>query len=90
MSADPEPLAESTAAWSCRGRALQAAEGPGCYPTQAKRRLDPGISYCAAPAMAACAAFFKESRMRFVAPPSLRGNPGEWATRRFVQEKVPL
>jgi hypothetical protein len=27
-----------------------------------------GISYCAAPAMAACAAFYKESRMKFDDP----------------------
>jgi hypothetical protein len=33
-----------------------------------KKREGPRISYCAAPAMAACAALYKESRMRFVDP----------------------
>jgi YVTN family beta-propeller protein len=34
--------------------------------------------------MAACPAFYKESRMKFVDPPRLTGNPGGWGTRRFV------
>jgi len=38
------------------------------YPTLRKMREGPRISYCAAPAMAACAAFYKESRMKFVDP----------------------
>jgi len=38
------------------------------YPTLRKEREGPRISYCAAPAMAACAAFYEESRMRFVDP----------------------
>jgi hypothetical protein len=37
-------------------------------PTLRKIREGPRISYCAAPAMAACAAFIKESRMKFVDP----------------------
>jgi hypothetical protein len=35
------------------------------------------ISYCAAPANAACAAFRKESRMKFPAPLTSTGNRGE-------------
>ena len=35
------------------------------YPTLRKQREGPRISYCAAPAMAACAAFYKESRIKF-------------------------
>jgi hypothetical protein len=35
-------------------------------PTLRKKREGPRISYCAAPAIAACAAFYKESRMKFV------------------------
>jgi hypothetical protein len=38
------------------------------YPTLRKQREGPRISYCAAPAMATCAAFCKESRMKFVDP----------------------
>jgi hypothetical protein len=38
------------------------------YPTLRKKREGPRISYCAAPALAACAAFYKESRMKFVDP----------------------
>jgi len=38
------------------------------YPTLREKREGPRISYCAAPAMAACAAFYEESRMRFVDP----------------------
>ena len=38
------------------------------YPTLRNKREGPRISYCAAPTMAACAAFYKESRMRFVDP----------------------
>jgi hypothetical protein len=38
------------------------------YPTLRKQREGPRISYCAAPAMGACAAFYTESRMKFVAP----------------------
>jgi hypothetical protein len=30
------------------------------------------------------AAFYKESRMKFVDPLSLTGNPGGWGTRGFV------
>jgi hypothetical protein len=51
-------------------------------PPFAKKREGPRISYCAAPAMAACAAFYKESRMKFVDPTKLyrksggMGHPG--------------
>ena len=54
------------------------------YPPLRKQREGPRISYCAAPAVAACAVFYKESRMKFVDPLSLTGNPGGWGTRRFV------
>jgi hypothetical protein len=37
------------------------------YPTLQKTK-DPGFPTAAAPAMAACAAFYKESRMKFVDP----------------------
>jgi hypothetical protein len=46
------------------------------YPTLRKKREGPRISYCAAPAMAACAAFYKESRMRFVDPKLHRKSEG--------------
>ena len=60
-----------------------------CFPPlPEKRRQGPRISYCAAPATAACAAFYKESRMKFVDPPSLTGNPGGWGTRRLVALSV--
>jgi hypothetical protein len=38
------------------------------YPTLCKERKGPRISYYAAPSVAACAAFYKESRMKFVDP----------------------
>ena len=37
-------------------------------PTLRKKREGPRISYCAVPALGACAAFYKESRMKFVDP----------------------
>jgi hypothetical protein len=37
-------------------------------PTLRKIREGPRISYCAAPAVAACAAFYEESRMKCVDP----------------------
>jgi hypothetical protein len=45
----------------------EVQQNDGC-PTLRKKREGPRISYCAAPAMAACAAFYKESRMKFVDP----------------------
>jgi hypothetical protein len=41
-----------------------------------KKKGDPDFLY-AAPAMFACAAFCKESRMKFLDSPSPTGNPGE-------------
>jgi hypothetical protein len=52
------------------------------HPLQRAQRTR--ISYCAAPAMAACAAFFKESRMRFVDPTKPYRKSGGWGTRLFV------
>jgi hypothetical protein len=52
------------------------------HPTLRKKREGPRISYCAAPALVACAAFYKESRMKFVDPTKLyrksggMGHPG--------------
>ena len=37
---------------------------------------NPRISRCAAPTMAACAAFFKEIRMQFAEPTKLDGKSG--------------
>jgi len=51
------------------------------YPTLRKKREEPRISYCAAPAMAVCAAFFKESRMRFVDPTTPYRKSGGWDTQ---------
>jgi hypothetical protein len=42
------------------------------------------ISYCVAPTMAACAAFDKERRMKFVDPTKPYRKSGGWGTRRFV------
>jgi hypothetical protein len=52
------------------------------HPLQRTQRTR--ISYYAAPAMAACAAFFKESRMRFVDPTKPYRKSGGWGTRLFV------
>ena len=46
-------------------------------PPFAKKHEGPWISYCAAPAMAACAAFFKEGRMKFVETTKPYGKSGE-------------
>ena len=65
-------------------------------PPFAKKREGPRISYCAAPAMAACAAFFKESRMRFVDPnkPYRKsggmGHPGFCCTLTLPAQNVSL
>ena len=50
-------------------------DGRVSHPLQRAQRTR--ISYCAAPAMAACAAFFKESRMRFVDPTKPYRKSGE-------------
>jgi hypothetical protein len=42
-----------------------------CFSTERTR-----ISYCAAPSVTACAAFHRESRMKFPTPPRSTGNPG--------------
>jgi hypothetical protein len=59
-----------------------------CHPD----RSAPRISYCAAPSIAACAAFRKESRMTFNPPPSSTGNPGvaKWRDLqlRFLNRKA--
>jgi hypothetical protein len=54
------------------------------YPTLRKQREGSRISYCAAPAMGARAAFNEESRMKFVDPTKPYRKSGGWGTRRFV------
>ena len=53
------------------------------YATFAKSAKDPNFLY-AAPPRTACAAFIKESRMKFVGSPKLNRKFGFWGTRRFV------
>jgi hypothetical protein len=46
------------------------------FPTLRKKREGPRTSYRVAPALAACAAFYKESRMKFVDPTRLNRKSG--------------
>jgi len=50
---------------------------PSWYPTLRKKGRRPRISHCAAPAMGARAAFYEESRMKFVDPTSFTGIRGD-------------
>src|ERR1700691_3719980 len=52
-------------------------------PPFAKNAKDPNFLY-AAPTRTPCAAFIKESRMKFVGSPKLNRQFGFWGTRRFV------
>ena len=56
-------------------------------PHLAKNERDAPEFPNATPSRVACAAFIKESRMQFIGPTDLHGNPGMWGTLRSAARK---